>query len=556
MEAADYLVRSYSASRYNGSVLKVLRVTVVAFLTLCCLPLALPQAPATIGQTVLVVPFENQSKAPGIEWIGDSFPELLQERLNSPTLFVLPREDRTRAYDRLGIPINLRPSRATIYRIAEQLDVDYVLLGAYTFDGQTFTIRSQLLDMRRERLLPEMSESGRLTDLIDLETGLSWELLHTLNPGLAISKEAYCRQMPSVRLDAFESYIQGVVAPQAEEQVRHLREALRISPAYSDALLRLGKAYYGQHDYEQAVSCLSRISPDDPKAGEANFYLGLAAYARGNFQLAESAFNFVAARLPLSEIYNNLGVVVEHRDLKSAVEYFQKAVDADPNDPDYRFNLGVEFYRTGNAAEASRELREAISLRPEDHDAVSVLEMMASGTGSRQRLVVPASSKLPTARLRTSYDESSFRQLAIKIDAAAEVRLAKTDPVAHARFHTDRGHQLLNQGFISEAEREFREAVALNPSNAEAHAGLAGALEAGNNLAEARIEAQEALRLRQFAEPLLVLAKLDLRDNRVAAAAEEIDRALVQEPNNTAAQELKRSVAAKLAQEAQPLPNR
>jgi Flp pilus assembly protein TadD/TolB-like protein len=537
-------------------VLNFLRVTVLSFLVLGCLPLAHAQAPATVGQTVLVVPFENQSKAPGIEWIGDSFPELLQERLNSPTLFVLPREDRIRAYDRLGIPVNLRPSRATVYRIAEQLDVDYVLLGAYNFDGQSFTIRSQLLDMRRERLLPEMTESGRLTELIDLETALSWDILHTLNPGLTITREEYRARTPVVRLDAFENYIEGVVAPQAEEQVRHLREALRSSPSYPDALLRLGKVYYGQRDYEQAVSCLSRIPQDDSRAGEANFYLGLAAYSRGDFQLAESAFNFVATRLPLSEIYNNLGVVVEHRDLKSAVEYFQKAVDADPNDADYHFNLGVELYRTGNTAEASRELREAVSLKPDDHDAVTVLDMLPATTGSRQRFVVPANSKLPTVRVRTSYDESSFRQLAIKIDAAAEVRLAKTDPGAHARFHSDRGHQLLNQGFISEAEREFREAVALNPANAEAHAGLAGALEAGNTLVEARTEAQEALRLRQFAEPLLVLAKLDLRDNKVDAAAAEIDQALRLEPNSAAAQELKRSVAAKLAQEAQPLPNR
>ena len=146
--------------------------------------------------------------------------------------------------------------------------------------------------------------------------------------------------------------------------------------------------------------------------------------------------------------------------------------------------------------------------------------------------------------------------LALKIDAVAEQRLAKTDPKTHAQFHTDRGHQLLSQGFLSEAEAEFREAIALNPSNPEAHAGLASVLEAENNLTAARAEAEEALRLRQFPEPLLVLAKLDLRDNRTEAAAENIDRALRLEPSNAAALALKRAVAAKLAQEAQPLPNR
>ncbi len=127
-------------------------------------------------------PVRKSSKAPGIEWIGDSFPELLQERLNSPALYVLPREDRLRAYDRFGIPVPIRPSRATIYRIAEQMGVDYVVLGEYNFDGQTFSAKAQLLDMHREHLLPEITESGPLVQLIDIQTSLSWDILHTSIP--------------------------------------------------------------------------------------------------------------------------------------------------------------------------------------------------------------------------------------------------------------------------------------------------------------------------------------------------------------------------------------
>lgn len=293
---------------------------------------------------------------------------------------------------------------------------------------------------------------------------------------------------------------------------------------------------------------------DNPLAREANFYLGLAAYYQGDFPRAESAFHFVAARLPLAEVYNNLGVVSSPGDRKSAAEYFQKAIDADPNDPDYHFNLAIELYRSGDSSGASRQLRETLSLRPSDPAAKSLLETISNA--STQRAVVPAMQTMPVERIRANYDESSFRQLALKIEAAAEQRLSKTDPKTHAQFHADRGHQLLAQGFLSEAENEFREAIALNPSNPEAHAGLASVLEAEDNPTAARSEANDALRLREFPEPLLVLAKLDLRDNRAEAAAENIDRALRLEPTNASALALKRAVAAKLAQEAQPLPNR
>ncbi|HXR15646.1 MAG TPA: tetratricopeptide repeat protein [Terriglobales bacterium] len=516
---------------------------------------AFAQGPATGGQNILVVPFENQSKAPGIEWISGSFPELLQERLNSATLFVLPREDRIRAYDRVGIPAGLHPSRATLYRIAEQLDVDYVVLGVYNFDGRTFTTTAQLLDMRHEHLLPEMSESGPLIQLIDVQTALAWDILHALRPEISINRQEYVAAAAPIRLDAFENYIRGVTALTAEEQIQHFREAVRINPAYPEALLQLGKAYFRGRQYEQAVSTLARVPEDDPHSREANFYLGLAAYDHEDFQRAQSAFQFVAARLPLAEVNNNLGVVSSRIDRKNAAEYFEKAIAADPNDPDYHFNLAIELYRASDLSGASRQLRETLSLRPGDSAAQSLLDTITDSSASAQHGMVPASQKTPLERIRANYDESSFRQLALKIGAVAEQRLAKTDPFTHAQFHADRGHQLLAQGFLSEAEGEFREAIALNPSNAEAHAGLASALEAQNNQTNARSEAEEALRLRQFPEPLLVLAKLDLRDNRAEAAAENIDRALRLEPSNAAALALKRAVAAKLAQEAQPLPN-
>jgi tetratricopeptide (TPR) repeat protein/TolB-like protein len=543
-----------SLTRYNLLALKFLHLSAVFLLLLSAA--AFPQELATAGQTVLVVPFENQSKAPGIEWIGDSFPELLQERLNSATLFVLPREDRIRAYDRVGIPVELHPSRATLYRMAEQLDVDYVVLGLYRFDGRTFATTAQLLDMRRPHLLPEMNESGPLIQLIDIQTALAWDILHTLRPEISVDRKAYVEAAPPVRLDAFENYVRGVTASTAEEQIHHFREAVRLNPEYFDSLLQLGKAYYRGREYEQAVSSLARIPENNPLAREANFYLGLAAYYQGDFARAESAFGFVAARLPLAEVYNNLGVVSSRADRKAAADYFQKAIDADPNDPDYHFNLAIELYRAGDVAAASRQLRDTLSLRPGDNAARSLLDAITPDDSPNQRAIVPATQKAPLERIRANYDESSFRQLALKIGAVAEQRLAKTDPLTHAQFHTDRGHQLLTQGFLSEAEAEFREAIALNSSNPEAHAGLASVLESQNNQTEARSEAEEALRLRQLPEPLLVLARLDLRDNRPEAAAESIDRALRLEPSNAAALALKRAVAAKLAQEAQPLPNR
>jgi tetratricopeptide (TPR) repeat protein len=520
--------------------------------------LALSRSPAfaqdALNSTVIVMPFENVSGAPGLEWISESFPETLTQRLSSPGVFVLTREDRLRAYDRAGIPAELHPTQATMYRLMEQLDVDYLVLGRYNFDGRIFTASARLLDMRQKKLLLENHESGPLPELINIQTALSWDLLQSLKPGTSASKSVFLASAPPIRLDAFENFIRGMLAGTSAEKVAHLREATRLNPAYDQAWLQLGKTYFEQHQLDPAIDALGHVSEGNPAAREANFYVGLAAYFLGDFSRAQSAFSFVSARLPLTEIDNNLGAVTAKLgDPKKAAQKFQKAVEQDPNDPDYHFNLGLALYRLGEVEGAKRELQQSLALRSSDSEVrstLTLLENAASGSSPSARTLQSANF-----RIKQNYDENSFLQLLIGIQTAAEERLSHTDPVTHAQFYLSRGQDLLAQGFVPEAEKQFRQALALAPSSAEAHVALARALEARDDVAGARAEAEAALGIKVFIDPLLILARLDLRDNRADAAAESVDRALKLDPANPSAQTLKRAVAAKLAEKAQPLPN-
>jgi tetratricopeptide (TPR) repeat protein len=456
-----------------------------------------------------------------------------------------------RAYEQIGIPAELHPSRATLYRIAEQMGADYVVFGRYDFNGQVFSVTAQLLDMNAQRLSREIGESGPLLELVDIQSGIAWDLLHLLKPDLAISREAFKSAAPPIRLDSLENYIRGILATNPQDKIEHFRDAVRSSPNYTEALLQLGKTYYQQKQYDDAVNTLERIPRGDALAREANFYLGLAAYARADYAKAESAFQYVQAQLPLAEVTNNLAATQARRGEKSALPLFQKTVEADPNDADYRFNLALAYYRASDTSSATKQLRDALHAHPNDTEAKNLLDWI-QGPAVR---APGAAGRLPSERLKRNYDEGPFRQLALEIQATAEQRLSKTDPKTHASFHTARGHELLSQGFVTEAESEFREAVSLDRSNPEAHAGLAHVLEMKHDAAGARSEAEAALHLRPFVEPLLVLTRLDLSENKPDEASEYVNRALQLEPSNGSALALKRAIAAKLAEKAQPLPN-
>lgn len=514
--------------------------------------LAVAQATVWPVQTLVVMPFENRSNAPGLEWISEAFPEVLGPRMALDNLYVLSRQYRQQAYDRAGIPTGIHPSRASMYRIAEQMDVNYAVLGSYSFDGQTFSARAQVLDMKQRHLSPEVTETGPLPALLTVENALAWDLLRIVQPGYAVSRQDFLAAAPPLRLDAFEDYIRGLIATSEADKLQRLHDAVRLNPAYTEAMLELGKTYFEAHDYDAAANWLGRIPNTASRAREANFFLGLAAYYQGNFPRAEAAFRFLLEEFPLTEVYNNLGVVRARLNKSDASQFFQKAVDAEPGDADYRFNLGVSLFRGGDMTGASRELRECLALRSDDNEAKGLLASItaptAPATGDKATNTAPFSTvavKLPLQRIKRNYDEGGFRELALEMQNASEARLAKLDPRTHAAYHLQRGRDLLAKGFPADAEKELREAVNLDPGNALAHAVLAEELDLNQEPAEARSESDAALRLAPSAEAYVVLARVNLRDNNKQAASDLLERALRLDPGNAEALALKQKVDGK-----------
>ena len=543
--------------RYNQLVVK--RAVVFAFVVTLLSSLSLRAQDSAdsgrteAGRTMVVIPFENTSPTPGLEWLGESFPETFNEQLNSPVLYVASRDERLRAYDRQGVPAGVHASRATLYRIAEQMDVDYAVLGSYRYDGTRLTATAQLLDMRSQKLLPPVTESAPLADFGTLQSALAWDLLRSIRTDFSVPKDRYIASVSAIRLDALENYVRGMLATTAEEKLQYYREAVRLSPDYAKAWLELGKTYYAQRAYEPAIAALGHVPQSSPVAREANFYLGLAAYAHGDFAKSESAFEFVATRLPLAEVYNNLGVVAARRghNSKTITDYFERAIQDDPSDADYHFNLAVALMRTGDRAGAARELHATLDHRPNDAEATVLLDSLSPSPGT----VVPSSvtSKTPAERIKRNYEETAFRQMTMQMESWAEQQFARSDPRTHARYHVELGKELMAHGFTSEAETEFRHAAAVDPSSAAPLTALAEDYDARGDAHEARAEAEAALRIRESADAYLILARLDLRENRMEAAAQNINRALQLEPGNSAGQDLKRTLAAKLAEKAQPL---
>ncbi len=504
---------------------------------------------ASHGHLILVLPFENQSGQQNIDWMSESMPEIINRRLESAGFLPIGREDRLYALDHLGLPPNFRPSRASTIRLAQNLDADSVIIGTYTSNNTRLTITAQILDVNALRLGVPVQAQVEMPRLLDGINGLAWQLVRQIEPGYPVAEQTFIAADAQLPLSAFENFIRGLVEISPVERAKHLQEAVRIDPTYYPAWLALGTLYFREQEYELAAAAFAKIPNSDSGALDAAFDRGLASFYTGNYVQAEASFAFVAMQLPLSEVINNQGVATSRRN-HDAAALFQQAVNADPEDPDYQFNLALALRRRNDIPGAMHEVGECLKLRPQDAEAQALLASLqnaATNTAVKSNATATstASPEGPLERIKRTYNETAFRQAAYEIEQMQAMKLATQPPPARSAALTEAGFRYLNTGLLLEAERQFQSAIAADSTDAAAHAGLAEVRERSGDAANARLEAQQSLHLKPNAQAHVVLASLDLQGNELSSAAGEVSQALQLDPKNAAALGLRQALQSK-----------
>lgn len=503
-----------------------------------------PGAGAGHGRILLVLPFDNRSGQPSLEWIREAVPEILGSRFASAGFAPMSRTDRLYALDHLGLPQGFHPSRATALKLAQTLDADSIVVGSFVTDGTGIVVEAQLVDVPRLRMSQTVTARGEMKDLIAVIDSLAWKLTRQLDPGFSVAEETFVAAGSGMRVDAFEQYIRGISEPDHDERLRHLNQAVSLSPGFAPAWMALGREDYNAEQYEQAAAAFDKVVRNDPKlqgpdALEAGFYRGLSLLFSGNYPKAEQSFAAVTRVLPLSAVVNNQGVAIS-RQGHDGTAMFRQAATSDPNTADYHFNLAVSLKRHGDKAEALSELAACLKLRPSDSEAQTLEDDWKDPAG--QQGADAEAKPDPLERIARNFDAVAFRQAAQMLDQMDEARLTALPPEQRAEKLAAQARDFLDRGLLLEAERLYQTALASDDRVPAVHAGLAEIRERSGDKENARKEARTSLELVPTVEAYLVMGRLDLAAGHLDEASYDMTEALKIEPANLAAQQLQQKV--------------
>ena len=369
------------------------------------------------AETTLVLPFFNHTGNANLDWIGESIAKTVHDSLASEGLLALDRSDRLEAYRRLSLRPGAELTHASILKIGESLDASNVVYGWYELlppaeagsqSKGSLRISARILDLRHTRQGQVYGVTGALEDLAALEVRLGWQTLAALEPRTVPPEDGFLKARPPVRIDAVENYIRGLLSSSPEQRRRLFTQAARLDEHYSPPRFELGKSYWEKKEYKAAGEWFAGVTETDPHYLEAQFFLGLCRYHDGDFEGAVRAFQLVAGRMPLNEVFNNLGAAQDRLNRAAdAAASFQKALEGDSADPDYHFNLGYAQWRAGQFAAAEESFRAVLARNANDQEAAALLERAVRREGPR----AGEPKAQGRERLKTNNDEAAYRQL-------------------------------------------------------------------------------------------------------------------------------------------------
>ena len=524
---------------------------------------------AASTDTIVTMPFENLSGRTEYNWVGESFAAALADLFDKPGLVAIRPDERNVAYKQEGLPPTAILTRATMIKIAERAGASLVVMGTYRIAGEgresTIAITGRVVDIREGRLVgKEYNRGGPLVDLQKLQGDLAYEILYQHNQALPFSRDQITTDATIAPIGAFENFIKGTLTRDRDARIGFLDRAIKeyaekTKLQYIAAIFELGRIRFEAAEYKEALEQLVLVDGKNPRYDEAQFYVGVAQDALGQTEAALGTLKNLAARLPLFEVYNNIGVLlIKKKQHKDAIDHLKPAAEAAPRDTDTLFNLGYAYWLAQDNANAAATLKIETRLRASDGEAFYLLSKALAAANDQPGATVAsdqAKKLLPTfaqwetkgmpplARVKSSFSKINYYRYKREQDERlnTQTQISSQPPQVEQLFETARS--AFNSGRNADALTALGKLLQASPQNYDAHLLIGRVYERQGDFDRAT----NALKAAVFWNPKLgpahvLLGRIAVLKNDCASAQASADKALQVDANDQDAQALRRLI--------------
>jgi serine/threonine-protein kinase len=333
------------------------------FQTMAAVSVALEQcssAPANLQPSIAVLPFESLSSDPDNEYFGDGLAEeIINLLVASPGLRVIARTSS----------FAFKGKREDVRRIAEILDVTYVLEGSVRRVGDRLRVTAQLISARDGSHIWSDRYDRELKDVFAVQDEVAQATAFALHRSL--SGELSLRRRPTRNLVAYEAFLRSrhylLNKFDFTRGLAFLEEAVALDPEFALAHAYLGMHFLfmftGQvmaaHDaVPLARRHVLRALELNPSQSEAHAVLGcIASLYDFDWEEADRQFGlaFAPGRPPIEVRVWRANFFLSHAGRgREAAEDMEQAVREDPLNWGAIWAMAVSYRSVGRDVDADR----------------------------------------------------------------------------------------------------------------------------------------------------------------------------------------------------------
>jgi TolB-like protein/Tfp pilus assembly protein PilF len=345
--------------------------------------------------SIAVIPFVNQDKDSGSDWISDGLTESIINNLTQlPNLKVIARSSVFRYKGRADDPLT----------IGKELGVRAVLAGRLTQRGETMLISAELVDIRDNKQLWGEQYERKLADMLSVQREIAREITNNLRPTLSGIDQSRMDKQYTANPEAYQLYLKGRfhwnkrTPADFQKSIEFFEQAIAKDPKYALAYSGLADAYTLLTVYSSAPprelmplakrAALKALELDDKLAEAHASYGQIVVYYDYDLTTAEqeyrralelnpnyaTAHQWLAEHLvamkrfdeaiaeiqralqldPLSVIMNRIyaDILLDARRFDEAIEQYKKTLELDPNFPTAHYFLGRAYEALGKYDQA------------------------------------------------------------------------------------------------------------------------------------------------------------------------------------------------------------
>jgi DNA-binding winged helix-turn-helix (wHTH) protein/TolB-like protein len=228
-------------------------------------------------------------------------------------------------------------------KVAQELQVDALLMGNFLRDADDLRITSQLIDVKTDKVLWSRTFNVKYDKLLTVQDSVAGEIIKGLALSLSPLEVERLKPEKAISPLAYEYYLRGVDLYSRNEfpmAIRMLQKSTELESGYAPAWAELGRAYTASASFELG--------------GRDQYREAITAYEKA-LSLPPTQ---IKAQIYMANLFTDTGLV------ERAVPLLRDALKTNPSEAEAHWELGYAYRFGGMLKESVAESERARKLDP------------------------------------------------------------------------------------------------------------------------------------------------------------------------------------------------